>query len=165
MSRDDVRREVRRAVDSTGRTRKQFALDAGVDAKTLNAFLSGERWPHGPTRTRVEAALGWAPGRMTDLEAADLTADDHAGLSVEDAILADDSLGPEVKQSLLSLVRLLRRIETPTGATRLPARRVSAAMEAELDAANATTPTEPEPKSPKGSARWRGQPGSAGGSR
>ena len=65
--REAARREVDRLVQQEGRTR--FAARAGMDPKTLGDFLNGNRWSQGPTFSRIEAALGWPPGRIADIAA------------------------------------------------------------------------------------------------
>lgn len=47
----------------------RMATEAGVDPGTLGDFLAGNRWPKSPTRGRVEAALGWAPGTIAGIVA------------------------------------------------------------------------------------------------
>lgn len=67
MSDDDARRETRRAVDATLGGRGAFAKKAGLDPQTLSTFLNGARWPHGATLAKIERALGWPAGRITDM--------------------------------------------------------------------------------------------------
>ncbi len=76
MGQNEARREVRRAVEATGLGRLEFAKVARVDSGTLIDFLEGRRWPHAPTRAKIEAALRWPPGRIVDL-AEDADADDE----------------------------------------------------------------------------------------
>lgn len=67
MSDDEARRETRRAVDATLGGRGAFAKKAGLDPATLSDFLNGIRWPHARTLTKIEQALGWSTGRITDI--------------------------------------------------------------------------------------------------
>ena len=66
MNEDAARREARRAVDAHG-GRGSFARRASVDPGTLTDFLDGVRWPQAKTRTKIERALGWTPGRLEDM--------------------------------------------------------------------------------------------------
>lgn len=45
---------------------------AGVDRKTLKAFIDGDRWPQMGTLGRIEGALGWEPGRIAGMLRGDL---------------------------------------------------------------------------------------------
>jgi hypothetical protein len=65
MSRDLARRVVRREVAPQGRL--AFAKRAGVDPGTLANFLDGTRWPQSRTLSKIEAAIGWAPGYISEL--------------------------------------------------------------------------------------------------
>ncbi|PZG49830.1 hypothetical protein C1I98_10970 [Spongiactinospora gelatinilytica] len=52
-----------------GLTQQQLASVAEIDVKTIFNLESGERWPHARTRARIEAALGWAAGTLTEIAA------------------------------------------------------------------------------------------------
>ena len=65
MSRELARRAVRREVAPEGRL--AFAKRAGVDPGTLAHFLDGTRWPQSRTLSKIEAAIGWAPGYIAEL--------------------------------------------------------------------------------------------------
>jgi hypothetical protein len=41
-----------------------LARRAHVDGKTLRTLISGERWPTGAVRGRLESALDWPPGEI-----------------------------------------------------------------------------------------------------
>jgi hypothetical protein len=106
MNEDAARREVRRAVEARG-GRVTFARAAGVDPGTLSDFIDGTRWPHAKTRTKIEQALGWDAGRITDL------AEGVAEVgTVEDAVRADPTLLPEAKDHILNQLKLLRRLQS-----------------------------------------------------
>lgn len=110
MSREAARREVRRAVAATGMTRLAFADRAGVDPGTLGDFLDGKRWAQAPTQRKIEKALKWPAGQISELELGATNGAPAGGVSVEDAILADDSLPEIAKAHLLSQVTLLRHL-------------------------------------------------------
>lgn len=107
MSRETASREVRRAVDALGMTRLAFAEKARVDPGTLGDFLDGKRWAQAPTRRKIELALGWPAGRISDLEHEAKIA--HAE-GIEQAIEADEDLHPAAKAHLLNQLELLRLI-------------------------------------------------------
>lgn len=109
MSRETASREVRRAVEATGETRTAFADRAGVDLGTLIDFLDGKRWAQAPTRAKIERALGWPAGRISDIQHGH-TDPLTSGSSVEDAIRADATLPDIAKAHLLSQVALLRHL-------------------------------------------------------
>jgi hypothetical protein len=44
-----------------------LARTANVDPKTVRAFERGERWPRERSRTRIEAALEWPAGSLTEI--------------------------------------------------------------------------------------------------
>lgn len=44
---------------------RTLAKKAGIDTKTINAFLAGNRWPSNETRARLEAALGLPGGALS----------------------------------------------------------------------------------------------------
>jgi transcriptional regulator with XRE-family HTH domain len=108
MSRETAGREVRRAVAATGLTRVAFADRAKVDPGTLGDFLDGRRWPQAPTRRKIEKALGWPAGRISDLADAETTV--PAAVAIEDLINADPSLHPVAKAHFLNQLELLRLI-------------------------------------------------------
>lgn len=39
----------------------------GADAGTIGDFLNGNRWPKFKTQGRIEKALGWQPGTLTEV--------------------------------------------------------------------------------------------------
>lgn len=41
-----------------------LADQAGVDQKTIRAFLAGDRWPRAASRQQMARALGWPPGEI-----------------------------------------------------------------------------------------------------
>lgn len=110
MSRAEASRAVQRAVDAQW-NREEFAELAGISRKTLVDFIEGRRWPHGPNRTKVEAALGWPVGRIADI-ATGRASPDNDSSSTEEAIRADPKLLPEAREHLLNQYRLLLRIRS-----------------------------------------------------
>lgn len=108
VSREAARREVRRAVDA-GWARRAFAEKAKIDPGTLSDFLEGKRWAQATNRTKIEKALGWPAGKITDLAEAtdvDSPAQRPVGLGLDDAA---EGLPPEVvepfRQALLAIKR------------------------------------------------------------
>jgi transcriptional regulator with XRE-family HTH domain len=147
MSRETASREVRRAVAATGLTRAAFAKRAGVDAGTLGDFLDGKRWAQAPTRRKIERALKWPAGRISELEQ-EPDATESLPSTIEAAIRDDPSLQPIAKAHLLTQVALLRYLRDglpPELAEELE-RRVQAALAdvaAERIAAEARTAAVP----------------------
>ncbi len=76
MSRELARRAVRREVASEGRL--AFAKRAGVDPGTLAHFLDGSRWPQLRTLSKIEAAIGWARGYISELAEGSSTTEIHS---------------------------------------------------------------------------------------
>lgn len=62
--RAQVRSEVRSSMDEVEMTNAQLAQLAKVDAKTVNDFVAGRRWPQRKSLSRITTALGWAPARL-----------------------------------------------------------------------------------------------------
>jgi transcriptional regulator with XRE-family HTH domain len=48
-------------------TRTQVAQGAKVDVQTVSALIEGRRWPQLGSRTRIEEAVGWDVGHLSDL--------------------------------------------------------------------------------------------------
>lgn len=110
MSRDDARREARRAVEATGLTRSAFADQAGIDVGTLSDFLDGKRWPQAPKRRKIEERLGWPAGRISDLAdgAAPVTPDGEDAAFVADR--GRDDVAPGITDD--ELLAEIRRVRT-----------------------------------------------------
>lgn len=115
MTQDAARREVRRAVEATQLSRRAFAERAKVDPKTLGDFLDGRRWAQQPTRNKIERALGWPSGRITDLAEGSQNAVrlplPPPPLDLFAAIDGEVRLLPEVKEHLKKQVGLLLRVQ------------------------------------------------------
>jgi hypothetical protein len=134
MSREAARREVRRAVEASGETIAAFAARAKVDTGTLGDFLNGGRWPHTPTRRKIETALGWPAGRISDLADGPTTTTPAHSSDVLAAIEDDPALLPEAKAHLINQYELLLRIQAAASPALLEeqeARRQQAKVEAE----------------------------------
>lgn len=118
MSEDHARREVRRAVEAQG-GRGEFAERAGIDPGTLGDFLDGKRWAHARTRTRIELALGWPPGRIVDLrDGFTLGPDTRAATrQIQDMIDAHPGLHPVAKAHLKKQIEFLEIVpaDAPVG--------------------------------------------------
>lgn len=65
-AREFVAEELRRRPDLN---RATLARTAGVDPKTLRAFLAGKRWPQGDKRKALSKALGWEPDEIDRIAA------------------------------------------------------------------------------------------------
>lgn len=114
MSQDDARRAVRRAIDATG-YRESWARKAGIDAKTLATFLGGTTWPQGPTRTKIEQALGWPIGALTDIEDGRSIAEATSPPATEPAAILDVSGLPHSQRA--ALAALVETMKEPAHAT------------------------------------------------
>lgn len=71
MDRTEGRNAARRAVTAwlshLGESQAWLHRKAQVDPGTLNEFLNGNRWPSVATRGKIEKALGWSAGTITDI--------------------------------------------------------------------------------------------------
>lgn len=50
-----------------GLTQEALAVQAGVDPTTVNAFLNGRNWPQPRTRAKLEIALKWEVGTLSQI--------------------------------------------------------------------------------------------------
>lgn len=72
MGGEEARERVRRNVRRTMRLHEpplnpaELARRSGADVKTIRAFLSGERWPHGDTLDKIVAGLGLEPDAIDE---------------------------------------------------------------------------------------------------
>jgi transcriptional regulator with XRE-family HTH domain len=48
-------------------TQQALAQVAGVDVATISSLERAERWPWAKNRARIESALGWEPGALTEI--------------------------------------------------------------------------------------------------
>lgn len=71
MKRDVARAAaaVEAAMAARGWNVRDLARRASIDAGTVGDFLAGERWPRTSTRGRIETALGWTPGTISQVAA------------------------------------------------------------------------------------------------
>jgi hypothetical protein len=104
MSRELVRRAVRREVAPEGRL--AFAKRAGVDPGTLASFLDGTRWPQSRTLSKIEAAIGWAPGYIFDLAEGSTTTkiESDAGGGARILVESYQQLSPEDQRRVERIV-------------------------------------------------------------
>ncbi|SDY94345.1 hypothetical protein SAMN05661080_05097 [Modestobacter sp. DSM 44400] len=104
MSRELARRAVRREVAPEGRL--AFAKRAGVDPGTLANFLDGIRWPQSRTLSKIEAAIGWAPGYVFDLAEGAITTEIESDASGGTRILVESyrQLSPEDQRRVERIV-------------------------------------------------------------
>lgn len=122
--RDAARRAVRRAVEASQLGVYGFADRAGVDPGTLRDFLDGTRWPQSKNRNKIERALGWPDGRITDLADGVTPIEEPVAVVTRRpqslpepspellaAIEADDRLLPEAKLHLVNQIGLLLRLQ------------------------------------------------------
>lgn len=109
MTYDDARRAVRKAVEAQG-GRVAFAKRAKIDPGTLGGFLEGTHWPQARSRTKIEQALDWEPGRIMDLAEG---VEDLGSGSVIEAIQRDPNLLPEAREHLMKQYGLLLRLGAP----------------------------------------------------
>lgn len=61
-AREAAGRAVLRQMSRQKLSRTDVIRASGVDNKTLQALLEGQRWPQVLTRARIEEAIGWQPG-------------------------------------------------------------------------------------------------------
>lgn len=139
MSQDEARRVVRRAVEAHENGRVAFARKAKLDPGTLGDFLDGRHWPQARTRNKIEKALGWPSGRISDL------ADgiDPSNSGVVDAIRADTRLLPEARNHLLNQYHLLLRLTMPAETVA----ELEASMRADIEAERKSVEDEGTPRS------------------
>jgi len=104
MSRELARRAVRREVAPEGRL--AFAKRAAVDPGTLAHFLDGTRWPQSRTLSKIEAAIGWAPGYISDLAEGSSTTEIQSDASGGARILVESyrQLSPEDQRRVERIV-------------------------------------------------------------
>ena len=88
-------RVVANQLASDGRVNDWLVKKAKVDKGTVGAFLAGETWPRRATLARIEHALGWSVGTITDIA---------EGRS-EPPVSA-----PAVDRAMISEARLLREL-------------------------------------------------------
>jgi len=98
-AREAVATELRRR----GVTPRQLAIQGGLSVDTVNDFLNGVRWPRSGSLGKIEAFLGWPPGRLDRLGAGeDLSGDIDAPVEPADSpasgVLLD--IDPEVFSDL-----------------------------------------------------------------
>ena len=80
---DRARTAVTTELRRRGVTPRQLALRAELSTGTVNDFLNGVRWPRTGSLGKIEAFLGWPPGRLDELaDGVDVDAprDDDAAL-------------------------------------------------------------------------------------
>lgn len=80
---DSARAAVTTELRRRGVTPRQLALRAQLSTGTVNDFLNGVRWPRTGSLGKIEAFLGWPPGRLDEL--ADGVAADTAPEQDDDA--------------------------------------------------------------------------------
>jgi hypothetical protein len=104
MSRELARRAVRREVAPEGRL--AFAKRAGVDPGTLANFLDGTRWPQSRTLSKIEAAIGWAPGYIVELAEGSTTTEIESDAPAGARILVESyrQLSPEDQRRVERIV-------------------------------------------------------------
>lgn len=64
---------VEEARNAANMTRGDLADQAGVSIDTIRDLVSGKRWPWPGSRQRIEQALHWPPGRLTQIATGDTT--------------------------------------------------------------------------------------------
>lgn len=60
-------RAVEQRIARLGKTIPETAREAGIDVRTLRAFIRGKRWPTVAVRMRLCEVLDWAPGEIVRL--------------------------------------------------------------------------------------------------
>ena len=97
-AREAVATELRRR----GVTPRQLAIQGGLSVDTVNDFLNGVRWPRSGSLGKIEAFLGWPPGRLDRLGAGEDLGDADAPGEPADAPLSGVLLDidPEVFSDL-----------------------------------------------------------------
>lgn len=68
---DRARAAVATELRRRGVTPRQLAIQGGLSVDTVNDFLNGVRWPRSGSLGKIEAYLGWPPGRLDRLGAGD----------------------------------------------------------------------------------------------
>lgn len=84
---DKARTAVATELRRRGVTPRQLAIQGGLSVDTVNDFLNGVRWPRSGSLGKIEAFLGWPPGRLDRLGAGD-------DVDVSDDDGGDSSAGP-----------------------------------------------------------------------
>ncbi|WP_040161334.1 helix-turn-helix domain-containing protein [Nigerium massiliense] len=105
---------VRTEMARQGLTFAALASAAEIDPGTLGKFLDGTRWPHIPTRAKIESALGLDPGTLSSgaagggaavpTEAGSAPSPDRSEPELSSTIEQLRSLSPEVRQTWLRQV-------------------------------------------------------------
>lgn len=90
---DSARAAVTTELRRRGVTPRQLALRAQLSTGTVNDFLNGVRWPRTGSLGKIEAFLGWPPGRLDELAdgvAADLATDQDDAAALPGVLLDID---------------------------------------------------------------------------
>lgn len=107
VDREGFARALSQAIDLAGRSQQDLAARLGVSPTAISHWRSGTKLP-APSRVfQLEKELDLPPGSLSSY--LDFGPVDRSQ-SVEQAVAADESLGPEGKRAMVNLYRTLRKL-------------------------------------------------------
>lgn len=125
MARDIARAAaaVEAAMAARGWNVRDLANRASIDAATAGDFLAGTRWPRTATRGRIESALGWAPGTISQVAAGGRAPDPSTGATRtsddwEAEMWAVQGVSDEEKRMAIATIKARRAMDEVPGQRR-----------------------------------------------
>lgn len=114
---------VEAAMAARGWNVRDLAQRATIDAATAGDFLAGNRWPRTSTRGRIESALGWVPGTISQVAAGGRAPDPSTGATTtpddwEAQVWAVQGVSDEEKRMVIATIRARRGMDEMPGQRR-----------------------------------------------